>query len=444
MIDKILQSIRKNGGDPFFVGGCVRDKILGKSPKDFDIEVFGIESEKLGLILSEFGKVNLVGSSFGIIKLNLPDGTDFDFSLPRRENKAGLGHKGFIIQPDATMTIKEAASRRDFTFNALAQNPFTGEILDFFDGKQDLENKILRHTSVAFAEDALRVLRAMQFAGRFDLIIHPETATLCETLKPEFSLLAKERIWEEFWKWACKSVKPSKGLQVLVDTGWIELFPEINNLKGCLQDPIWHPEGDVFTHTQFVCDSAVEIAIRDNLPSEQRGILVLAALCHDMGKPKTTIFEEGHWKSPGHDKIGEKITIEFLTSIGCPHEIMFFVAEMTREHMVHVNGEPSNRVVRRFLSRLHHCNVAQIMMIIEADHSGRPPLAKGLPKDAAKFSEISSSLGDKIEPILMGRHLLELGFKPGPEMGKLLKKAFEAQIEGEFSNLKEGLTWIKS
>jgi len=442
MMNQILEAINNVGGRPLFVGGCVRDKVMGIKPKDFDVEVFNMTADKLAEVLSDFGTVNLVGSSFGVIKLRLTDGTEFDFALPRRENKVGRGHKGFMVKPDSTMTPEEAASRRDFTFNAMAEDPFTGEILDFFGGQEDLKKGILRHAGPAFAEDPLRVPRGWQFCGRFGLKANFKTVWMSFKLRKEFHTIAKERVWGEWWKWATKSTIPSMGLNFLVQTKWVELFPELNDLINCPQDPVWHPEGDVWVHTKHVCDKAVKIAIREGLSEIERGILVLTALCHDIGKPKTTIKEDGRWKSPGHDKVGEGIARTFLSSIGAPNEIIDQVCELVREHMVHVNGEPSKRVVRRFLSRLKFCSVKQVMMIIEADHSGRPPLAKGLPKEAQMFADISAEMEDKIEPILMGRHLIEKGFKPGPEMGKILKRAFEAQIEGEFSDLEGAIKWV--
>ena len=243
----------------FLVGGCVRDWLLAIPNKDFDIEVFGVSYEQLTVGLSRWGRTDLVGRSFGVVKLTTPEGQTFDFSIPRRDSKVAPGHKGFEISFDPAITSKEAAARRDFTINALMFDPRRGEVLDFFGGQADLKNRVLRHTSEAFVEDPLRVLRGMQFAARFDLRAAPETVMLCLEIKDGCRELAVERVREEWFKWAAKSVVPSRGLTFLVETQWVEHFPEIRALVGTLQDPEWHPEGDVFTHTCHCLDALVKI-----------------------------------------------------------------------------------------------------------------------------------------------------------------------------------------
>lgn len=429
MNNNILEEIKKNGGTPLFVGGCVRDKILGTPSKDIDIEVYNLGSAELINVLSQFGKVNAVGVSFGVIKLTTADGQDFDFSLPRRDNKTGQGHKGFQVEIDPAMTPEIAASRRDFTWNSLAETS-EGEILDFFGGVEDLKNKVIRHTSPAFAEDPLRVLRAFQFAGRFDMTSAPETIELCQELAPEFGTLAIERVWGEFEKWAGKSVKPSAGLRFLKDSGWLAHFPELAALVGCPQDPIWHPEGDVWEHTLQVVDQAAGKGV----------VIVLAALCHDMGKPETTTKNsEGRWTSPGHNNPAKAEA--FLGRIGCPKEIANQVVELVENHMVHLN-EVNQRTVRRLLARLKHSNIGDLLAVIEADHSGRLPLPGGMPDRAKQIGEIAQEMGNKVEPILQGRHLIEMGHKPGKHFGEILSRAFEAQLDGVFTCQENGKRWL--
>ena len=241
-LQPILEAIQAAGGWPLIVGGAVRDILLGHAPKDLDVEVYRLDVERLTAALAPFGRIDAVGRSFGVLKLRTPAGQEFDFALPRRESKIGAGHRGFLAAPDPTMTPQEAAARRDFTINAMAITP-DKQVLDFFGGQEDLRAHILRHTTAAFAEDPLRVLRGMQFAARFDMRLAPETAALCRQLLPEAPTLAVERIWAEWWKWAVKGVRPSAGLRVLEETGWISLYPELEELIGCPQDPLWHPEG---------------------------------------------------------------------------------------------------------------------------------------------------------------------------------------------------------
>ena len=194
-MDALFRALAAAGGRAFLVGGAARDLVLsGEPPKDLDIEVFGLSPDAVRSTLERFGKVDAVGASFGVYKLRTPDG-EVDVSLPRRENKAGRGHKGFIVAPDPTMTPEQAAARRDFTVNALMVDPLTGEVLDFFGGRADWQARVLRHVGPAFAEDPLRVLRAMQFCARWGFALESQTADLCRSLYSEFDTLPKERVW---------------------------------------------------------------------------------------------------------------------------------------------------------------------------------------------------------------------------------------------------------
>lgn len=435
----IMNHISRQGGKALIVGGYVRDFLQGYSSKDIDIEVYGMDADTLQSILEEYGETNAVGKSFGVIKLSCPGGQDFDFSLPRRENKIGRGHKGFQVEPDPTMTPKEAAYRRDFTWNSLAMTR-DGEILDHFNGQADLRNKKIRHTSEQFSEDPLRVLRGMQFAARFDMTVANETAEVCRNLIPEFSSLALERVWGEFWKMVSKGIRPSAGLRFLADTGWVALLPELENLIGCPQEPEWHPEGDVWEHTLQTADAAANIAIRENLSKNDRGALVLAAICHDMAKPTCTIFSNGRWRSPGHND--PAIAEIFLNRIGTPVSIRKKVLAMVKEHMVHINPV-SERGVRRLLNRINgSASLDDILFIIEADHSGRPPLQGGLPASAARIRDIADNMGgmNAVQPVLKGRHLIQAGFTPGPEIGSMLRQAFEAQLNGQIKTVQDAFT----
>ena len=441
MIREIEKRVIAQGGQLFFVGGCVRDEVMDVSIKDIDIEVFGISPAELTLILKDFGKVDLVGQSFGVIKLTTED-EDFDFSFPRRDNKVGVGHKGFEVEVDHTMTPIEAARRRDFTWNGMSMT-ISGEIIDPFGGIDDIKAKRIRHISESFAEDPLRVLRGFQFAGRFNMKVCNETAELCKSLKSEFHTLPKERIWEEWKKWALKSQKPSAGLKFLVDTEWVSLFPEIEFMTDWPQEPEWHPEGDVFEHTCFVVDEAARIS--EGLNDDSKMAAMFGALCHDMGKVVTTEKSSiGRWISHGHDIAGEPFARSFMESIGAPKQLTERVVEIVKEHMVHVHTDkPTKRFVRRFLNRLNNASFEDIMIIVEADHSGRPPLPKSIPDKMLMIRDIVEEIGAEIKPILMGRHLIDLGVKPGIEMGQFLRSAFEVQLDGYFQNEEEAIEWAK-
>lgn len=450
-IDAITNAIIMGGGRPFFVGGCVRDELLGLNPKDIDIEVYGLNYEQLSLILSDFGKVDVVGVSFGVIKLTTDFG-DFDFSLPRKDSKNGIGHKGFDVTVDQSLTVKEAAARRDFTINAITKDT-NGKIHDPYLGVLDLHHNILRATSPQFVEDPLRVLRGMQFCGRFELDVESKTAQMCKSLLGEYKSLAKDRIREEWIKWATKSVKPSKGLQFLVDTGWIKLYPELLDMINCPQDPEWHPEGDVWAHTMHVVDAAAEIATRDQLSDELRLELIFGALCHDMGKPSTTKMEDGRLKSKRHALVGVGPTMSFMEKIGFIGEnhlrgVVLKVSKLTLCHMDHVGIEenPSNGFVNRLSDKVSPSKISQLVRLMEADHSGRPPLPKKRPEVCGRILKIAEALNVQNKrpvSILMGRHLVELGMKPGIHFRALLDKAYEAQLDGQITDVDSALTFLQ-
>src|SRR6185295_17280956 len=242
MADVLLlaRAIHEAGGRALLVGGCVRDALMGAEAKDWDLEVYNLEAARLREILDQFGPVNVVGEAFTVYKL----GNHLDVSIPRRERKSGYGHKGFVIEGDPSMSVAEATRRRDFTINAILEDPLTGELIDPFDGRRDIEQHVLRAVSKdTFAEDSLRVLRAAQFAARFEFDIEADTVELCRAI--DLSDLPAERIWGEIEKLLLRAARPSIGLEWLRRLGAIEkLFLEIQSLIGVPQDPEWHPEGD--------------------------------------------------------------------------------------------------------------------------------------------------------------------------------------------------------
>jgi tRNA nucleotidyltransferase (CCA-adding enzyme) len=442
MIDKILNTIENNGGKPYFVGGCVRDSILGIKSKDIDIEVFGINVDKLVNILLEFGKVDVVGKSFGVIKLTT-ENEDYDFSLPRIDNKIGVKHTDFEVIVDHNMSIEEAASRRDFTINSMSKDRF-GSIIDPFNGVDDLKNHVLRNTSNAFSQDPLRVMRAFSFCGRFNLIGELGLLKLCRQIKDQFIHLPKERIWTEFEKWALKSVNHKLGLDFLVMSHWIDCFPELKDILGVPQDPIYHPEGCVYTHTGLVVNAMNDICVRENIMGERKLVLILSALCHDLGKANTTFFRKGRISAPGHDKVGGPLTRSFLHSINCPHNIIDKVVPLVEQHMCHINGF-SDKMVRKLSVRLGKANIADLVFLIEADHSGRPPIEKKCPDNAKQILQIAQKFGIEsgpAKPIVNGRDII--GIVPaGKDMGLLLNWLFEKQLEGKFDNLVDGLVYAQ-
>jgi tRNA nucleotidyltransferase (CCA-adding enzyme) len=432
----------------YLVGGCVRDWLLAIPNKDFDIEVFGVGYEELAAGLSRWGRTDLVGRSFGVVKLTTPGGQTFDFGIPRRDSKVAPGHKGFEVSFDPAITPKEAATRRDFTINALMFDPRRGEVLDFFSGQEDLKQRLLRHTSGAFAEDPLRVLRGMQFAARFDLQAVPETVALCRSIKRSYSELAVERVREEWFKWAAKGVVPSRGLKFLVDTEWVEHFPEIRALIGTPQDPEWHPEGDVFTHTGHCLDALVKLPGWQSADTETRIVLSLAVLAHDFAKPQTTREEmkEGRLRivSPGHEEAGGLLAEAFLARINAPNMVRERVVPLVMNHLAHLQTL-SDRSVRRLARRLEPATIDELVVLITADQFGRPPRPQLISENVRALQARSAELqvqSSAPKPILLGRHLIELGMQPGREFGVILEAAFDAQLEGSFFDVPQAFRWL--
>lgn len=448
-----LTALRDAGGRPRLVGGSVRDWLLGIEPKDFDVEVYGLDYEKMGRALAAFGPTDLVGRSFGVLKVRIA-GTEYDFSLPRRESKTGAGHRGFAVAPDPELTEAEAAARRDFTVNAIAYDPLEDRILDFHGGQADLKAGRLRHTSAAFVEDPLRVLRAFQLAARFQFSLASETAALCRSISETYAELPVERVWGEWEKWATKSTKPSLGLAVLKQTGWLKHFSEIAALDGLPQEPEWHPEGDVFIHTGCCLDALVGLESWRAGTPETRRLLSLAVLAHDFGKAVTTKQGERRgklrWISPEHEAAGGPLADSFLQRIGAPLELVERVRPLVVNHLLHHDGPAEYRdtTVRRLARKIEPATLDELIAVMRADHLGRPPLVSaeterrlGFLRAAAQRLAIEHAAP---KPIVLGRHLIALGRSPGPQFKPALDAAFESQLDGAFYDEAGGIEWMKS
>ena len=439
----IAKNIAENGGRAMLVGGCVRDELMGIEPKDWDVEVYGVAPEKLRGILDSFGQVNVVGEAFTVYKL----GNDLDVSLPRRERKVGHGHRGFVVEGDPNMSFEEACSRRDFTVNAILKDPLTGEIIDPFDGRSDLGSKVLRHVSAdTFAEDSLRVLRAAQFAARFEFDIALETVDLCKTI--DVTDLPKERIWGELEKLLLIAARPSIGLKWLYDLGVVDLlFPEMKALVGVPQEAEWHPEGNVDVHTMMVADEARKLI--DDLTYERQVAVMIGALAHDFGKPPTTVFMDGRWRSHSHDEAGVEPTLTFLDTLGLftlnGFDVRNQIVQLVRYHLkpgeYYKAKSPVGDGAFRRLARKVEPDL--LYRVAKADSLGRNP--EWLPKEKWFGSEAQEWFIEKVreldiekkapEPMLMGRHLIDLGMEPSPSFKRILDAVYEMQLDGIVTDL---------
>ena len=442
---KLAQTVREAGGRALLVGGCVRDMLMGGQAKDWDLEVYNLEPAQLRELLDGHGPVSVVGEAFTVYKL----GRDLDVSIPRRERKAGRGHRAFVIEGDPAMSIRDATRRRDFTINAILHDPLTGELIDPFDGEKDIRARLLRAVAVdTFAEDSLRVLRAAQFAARFGFEIEPGTVALCQTI--DLTDLPAERIWGEMEKLLLSARRPSIGLDWLRKLGAIDqLFPEILGLIGMPQEPEWHPEGDVYIHTLLVTDRARELL--GGLPYAKQVAVMLAALAHDFGKPHTTAFIEDRWRSRGHEEAGVKPTEKFLDRLNVHtidgYDVRGQVIALVREHLkpgefYKKRDEVSEGAFRRLARK---CELDLLYRVAKADSLGRNaewvPREKWYDSQAQEWfiqraKELEVEKGAPA-PILLGRHMLEMGLPPGPKIGEITREVYEMQLDGSVRTLEE-------
>jgi tRNA nucleotidyltransferase (CCA-adding enzyme) len=446
-----VEEIYRHAGRAYLVGGSVRDMFLLKRSKDYDVEVFLLSAGLLVDILQGYGKVDLVGKSFGVIKFKPNDADlDFDISLPRREKKNGSGHKGFDIDVDPYMSFHEAASRRDFTMNAMGIELSKWYLEDPFNGLVDVHSGVLRAVGPRFAEDPLRVLRGMQFAARFGMKGEEKTFELCRSLLPQAADLPKERIWGEWEKWATKGVRPSLGLEFLEKCGWISIYHQVAALRNWPQDPKWHPEGDVMNHTMQVVDEAARICDEQSISGEDRAVIVMAGLCHDFGKIFTTkTTNDGRIVSPGHAGESVVCTKGFLYHLGAQEAFINRVCPLVACHMDHLSmPKPNDAQIRRLAKRLEPSSIADLSIIVLSDCAGRTIERDCKSKEwVDKALDSATRLGTVRcgpKPIILGRHLIALGWQPRPQFGIILKKCYESQLDGVFSNEEDGVEFLKT
>jgi len=440
---ELCRAVQAAGGRAYLVGGLVRDRLMGSTAeaRDYDLEVYGLDGGALRRLLERFGRVNAVGEAFTVYKVG-----DIDVSIPRRDSKTGSGHKGFTVTGDPSMSVGEAARRRDFTINAMLCDPLSGEVLDPHGGLADLKAKRLRAVDPAtFVEDSLRVLRGMQFAARFEFGIDPATVTLCRSIP--LTDLPSERIWGEFEKLLLRSKRPSLGLQAGLDLGVIDaLFPDFKALVGCPQEPAWHPEGDVWVHTLQAVDLAAGYLA--DLPMPKQVVVVLGTLCHDLGKPPTTKVLDGRIRSLEHEAAGlpptervlDRLNIHTMDGYDVRRQILAIVDNHLKPGLLSRTREKVGDAAFRRLAL--KCELDLLYRVAKADSLGRRAAgAKEPDADAQEwFLERARSLSVTKEgpkPLLLGRHLLELGLAPGPRIGEITGKVYELQLDGVVKTLED-------
>ncbi|MDD2377085.1 MAG: CCA tRNA nucleotidyltransferase [Clostridia bacterium] len=427
---KIAREIKEKNGTMFFVGGYVRDQIINKENKDIDVEVFGLEAEQLITILSKYGVVDQIGSNFGIFKIH---GIDIDFGMPRKEKNTGVKHKDFEINIDSNMSTLEASKRRDFTMNALLQDVITGEIIDHFGGIQDIQNKIIKHIDDdTFIQDELRVLRACQFAARFDFIISEDTLKLCKKL--DCTNLPKERVYNEIQKALLNTSKPSIFFEYARQIGLLEkLFAPMDKLIGVQQSPIHHPEGDVWTHTMMVIDEAAKLRDQSNYPIA----FMFAAVCHDLGKITTTRHLHGKIVSYNHEN-ELHLTKKFLKNITNDNDLNFAVMLLVKNHMrpnILVKNKSSDKAIRKLIvdTSSKIVNIQDVILLSKADRIGKNNNDLDISNIDKWWKDRITEVNENkttINPLVTGKDLIQMGYIQDEKIGKILKKAFDLQING--------------
>lgn len=440
---QLIHDIVSGGGEFLYVGGCVRDALLGLELKDYDIEVHGLSPETLEKILASYGTLKKIGKSFGVYKLR-----DMDICLPREDIKTHAGHKGFKTNINPFLSFKEAAIRRDLTINAIGYNPVSGELLDPFNGLDDLRSKTLREVSpVTFGEDPLRPLRVMQFMGRFGMLPTRGLTDLCRKISLEE--LPGERISEEFYKLLTKGSAPSLGLHFLKETGLLKFFPEMQALVGTLQNPEWHPEGDVWTHTLMVVDETSNY----DLPLSKKWLISLSALCHDFGKPSSTRLVKDVLRSPNHEINGIPYINSFLRRLKVSRKIQKKVDLLTKYHFLPVKlsrGQVSRADIKRVSYELiqNDLSLYDLILMVKADLLGRKTKEAMRRETPVLDFFVKESINAKafeakyLKPCVSGADLLSNGVPQGAHMKKLLEAGYEYQLKSESVDKRKIISYI--
>jgi len=456
LILDLCRAVLDEGGRAFLVGGWVRDLEMcrlqgaaGPPPgSEIDLEVYRLPSDRLASILGRFGEVKLVGQSFAVFKLaprraaGSGTGPTIDVSLPRRDTKVAPGHRGFEVQGDPNLPHREATRRRDFTVNAMMYDPLEVQTIDLWGGRDDLRARLLRAVDPStFVEDSLRVLRAVQLSARLEFTVDQATVDLCRSI--DLSDLPAERIWGEIEKLLMQAGRPSIGLDWASRLGVVDrMFPELKALQGCPQEPEWHPEGDVWVHTLMALDRAKREI--DGLPIEKALTVMLAVVCHDFGKPATTAVVDGRIRSYEHEEAGvhparsflDRLNVRTVGGYDVREQVLQLVAHhLTPSHYFKNRDNVGDGAFRRLARRLEP---DLLYRVSRADCLGRT----GDFSTEAQEWFIGKVRALSVEsrppaPILMGRHLLEMGLPPGPVIGRITRAVYELQLDGRIGDLED-------
>ena len=422
----LARRLRDAGHLALFAGGCVRDHLLGEEPKDYDIATSATPAE----VLEMFPGANQVGAHFGVVIVRHHRHVT-EIATFRTDGSYRDGRR-----PDSVTFASPAedAARRDFTINALFEDPFSGEVIDHTGGLADLRAGLLRTVGdpdQRFGEDALRLLRAIRFAARLNLRIDGPTWSAITRLAPTLARVSIERIRDEFSR-ILTGPNRARGFDLLTSSGLIDAFiPEVRALVGCDQPPQWHPEGDVFTHTRIMLDM---------LPADAPLALCLAVLLHDIAKPPTrTVDDTGRIRFNGHDALGADMAGDILRRLRFPNQVIADTVFMVSRHMqfMHVQDMRVARL-KQFMAAPTFPLELELHRVDCASSNG---FTDNLEFLIAKQEEFAS---EPIipPPLVTGRDLIARGLEPGPRFKEILDSIQTDQLEGRLGSREEALAWL--
>lgn len=466
--DKIIrmaQEFEKNGACLYVVGGWVRDFIMNVPAKDMDLVIESDMSDnRIVYILNQFGKVvesdgsATTGKNFGVFRVQI-DGVVYEVARTRTEIGGGASTNTIVLTED--VTIEQDLARRDFTINAVAIRIVDGVVIDPLNGQRDIEDWVLAYCSHSFYESIERPLRLAVIASKLlpNFFITDNLLQMCKNMAnwPGMGMthaeakacgkhaIPKDQLFTLFSK-AMMNKRPDMFVRVLNLIDWLKHFPEIAVLEGCPQEPEWHPEGDVFEHTCQVMEQGALIANRENLVGEDRLVLMLACLCHDMGKPCTTELKVVHGKeritSYDHEDAGVPIADKFLRSIGTPNHIIDRVLPLVKHHMAFASRQRQDpKAIARWVLHTMGQDWVLLRAVMEADVCGRGSLPKvEKPRTTEIFHHVME-IGE-FTPIVTGKMLVSMGMKPGVDMGNVIRDAVKLQIKGKIHDNESAVKYV--
>jgi len=426
---QICDILQKNGHQAVLAGGAVRDMIMGIEPHDFDIATSASPDIVATLLEENQFKIKEVGKSFGVVLAKIEE-SEYEIATFRTESDYLDGRRPSKV---VFSTIEEDAWRRDLTINALFFDPIAGRYIDYVGGREDIQKKIIQFVGNAderINEDKLRMLRAIRFAVKFDWSIEPETFIAIAAHASEISMISPERIRQEFEKmFMCK--RPSRMIDLLISTGLMEIIlPEVAKLRGLRQDPRWHPEGDVLTHTKLVLEMLKDESFE----------LQCAALFHDIGKADTFREENGIISAHGHAELGAEQAEGILKRLKFSNDQITHITALVRDHMkVHSCMDMKTSTIRRLIAELHF---PDLIRLAEADDAASRKDFKAITFLKGKQIEFASEVRLPT-PIVKGADLIAMGLKPGPMFRDILGSVMNAQLEGRFITKEEGISLVK-